>query len=109
MALVSKQMYRGSPVFWGVLWRSETDVLPFIVLIVGLVFAKNGLYRSRESRPGGAVIIASLAFSTLIVALFALVTGREFNSYATFFVTFVLAVVLRHAAARELRQRSRSR
>ena len=92
VALVSKQVYRGAPVFWGVLWRSEADVLPFIVLIVGLVFAKNGLYRSRESRPGGAVIIASLAFSTLIVALFALVTGREFNSYATFFVTFLLAV-----------------
>ena len=64
VALVSKQVYRGAPVFWGVLWRSEADVLPFIVLIVGLVFAKNGLYRSRESRPGGAVIIASLAFST---------------------------------------------
>ena len=93
VALVSKQMYRGAPVFWGFLWRNETDVLPFIVLIVGLVFAKNGLYRSRESRPGGAAIIASLAFSTLIVALFALVTGREFNSYATFFVTFLLAVV----------------
>ncbi len=76
------------------LWQEATDVLPFIVLIVGLVFAKNGLYRSRESRPGGSAIVASLAFSTLIVALFALVTGREFNSYATFFVVFVLAVVL---------------
>ena len=94
ISLVSKQVYRGSPVFWGVLWKSATDVLPFVVLIVGLVFAKNGLYRSRESRPGGSVIVASLAFATLIVALFALVTGREFNSYATFFVTFLLAVVL---------------
>jgi exopolysaccharide biosynthesis polyprenyl glycosylphosphotransferase len=94
LALVSKQVYRGSPIFWGVLWVSATDVLPFVILIVGLVFAKNGLYRSRESRPGGAAIVASLAFSTLIVALFALVTGREFNSYATFGVTFVLAVVL---------------
>jgi exopolysaccharide biosynthesis polyprenyl glycosylphosphotransferase len=94
LALVSKQVYRGAPIFWGVLWVSATDVLPFVILIVGLVFAKNGLYRSRESRPGGAAIVASLAFSTLIVALFALVTGREFNSYATFFVTFVLAVVL---------------
>jgi exopolysaccharide biosynthesis polyprenyl glycosylphosphotransferase len=94
LALVSKQVYRGAPVFWGFLWRSTTDVLPFIVLIVGLVFAKNGLYRSRESRPGGAAIIASLAFSTLIVALFALVTGREFNSYATFGVTFVFGVLL---------------
>jgi exopolysaccharide biosynthesis polyprenyl glycosylphosphotransferase len=94
LALVSKQVYRGSPVFWGVLWVSAADVLPFVILIVGLVFAKNGLYRSRESRPGGAAIVASLAFSTLIVALFALVTGREFNSYATFGVTFVLAVVL---------------
>jgi exopolysaccharide biosynthesis polyprenyl glycosylphosphotransferase len=93
LALVSKQVYRGAPVFWGVLWVSATDVLPFVVLIVGLVFAKNGLYRSRESRPGGAAIVASLGFATLIVALFALVTGREFNSYATFFVTFMLAVV----------------
>jgi exopolysaccharide biosynthesis polyprenyl glycosylphosphotransferase len=94
LALVSKQIYRGAPVFWGVLWVSASDVLPFVVLIVGLVFAKNGLYRSRESRPGGAAIVASLAFSTIIVALFALVTGRQFNSYATFFVTFLLAVVL---------------
>jgi exopolysaccharide biosynthesis polyprenyl glycosylphosphotransferase len=93
LALISKQIYRGAPVFWGVLWVSATDVLPFVVLIVGLVFAKNGLYRSRESRPGGAAIVASLGFSTILVALFALVTGREFNSYATFFVTFLLAVV----------------
>ncbi len=94
IALVSKQIYRNGPIFWAVLWQEATDVLPFIVLIVGLVFAKNGLYRSRESRPGGASIVASLAFSTIIVALFALVTGREFNSYATFFVVFVLSVVL---------------
>ena len=94
LALVAKQIYRNGPIFWAVLWQEATDVLPFIVLIVGLVFAKNGLYRSRESRPGGASIVASLAFSTLIVALFALVTGREFNSYATFFVVFALSVVL---------------
>jgi exopolysaccharide biosynthesis polyprenyl glycosylphosphotransferase len=94
IALVSKQVYRNAPIAWALLWQEATDVLPFIVLIVGLVFAKNGLYRSRESRPGGSAIVASLAFSTLIVALFALVTGREFNSYATFFVVFVLAVIL---------------
>ena len=99
ISLVSKQIYRGSPVFWGVLWKSATDVLPFVILIVGLVFAKNGLYRSRESRPGGSAIVASLAFATLIVALFALVTGARVQ---------LVRHVLRHVRARS-RARDRLR
>jgi exopolysaccharide biosynthesis polyprenyl glycosylphosphotransferase len=94
LALVTKQVYNGNSPFPGILWMAERSYLPFIVLVVALVFAKNGLYRSRESRPTGAKIVSSLAFSTLLVALFALATGHHFNSYAAFVVGFVYASIL---------------
>ena len=94
LALVTKQLYNGLSPFPGILWMAERSYLPFIVLVVALVFAKNGLYRSREYRPTGAKIVSSLAFSTLLVALFALATGHRFNSYAAFVVGFVYASLL---------------
>ena len=94
LALVTKQLYNGLSPFPGILWMAERSYLPFIVLVVALVFAKNGLYRSREYRPTGAKIVSSLAFSTLLVVLFALATGHRFNSYAAFVAGFVYASLL---------------
>ena len=49
VALVLKQVYRGQ-VWLGIPWDGVTQWLQFIVLVMVLVFAKNGLYRARESR-----------------------------------------------------------
>ena len=39
VALVVREIYYGrTPVLWGVLWRIETDWLPFLTLVTVLVF-----------------------------------------------------------------------
>ena len=99
-ALVLKQAYRGQ-VWLGIPWDAVTEWLQFIVLVMVLVFAKNGLYRARESRPGTATVIQSLALVSLICGLYAIfVSGKTFNSYyaviwVTAIVTTVLIVLLR--------------
>ena len=52
-SLVLREVYYGrEPILWGVLWRIETDWLPFLLLVTVLVFSQAGLYRERERRPG---------------------------------------------------------
>ena len=54
-ALVARELYYGrEPVLWGVLWRIETDWLPFLTLVTVLVFSQSHLYEERERRPGFA-------------------------------------------------------
>ena len=42
----------GSDLLWGVLWRIETDWLPFLLLITVLVFAQAGLYARAGAATG---------------------------------------------------------
>ena len=52
-ALVARDLYYGrTPILWGVLWRVETDWLPFLTLITVLVFSQAGLYEERGRRAG---------------------------------------------------------
>src|SRR5436190_22054483 len=80
-ALVLRELYYGTPVLWGVIWRVETDWLPFLTLITALVFAQAGLYAEREHRPGSGRILSSLFLVALITLAFALGTGHHFGTY----------------------------
>ncbi len=94
LGLVTKDLLDGGPVLWGFLWNAEAAWLPFISLVVFLVFAKNGLYREREVRPSGGATIASLALATVIVLVFAVGTGHEFRTFSIFLFTFTVSAVL---------------
>src|SRR5262249_52523865 len=60
-ALVIRDFYYGSrQPLWGALWRAESDWLPFVALIMVLVFAQAGLYRHREKRERMGRVFASL-------------------------------------------------
>src|SRR3954454_4525990 len=76
------------------------DYIPFAFLLTVLLFARVGLYGSRESRPGLARIIATLFQITLVALIFALVTGSEFSSYWIFYGGLAFAAIyiggLRH-------------
>ena len=106
-ALVLRNAYRGEQVLFGLPWAAISNWLQFIALVLVLVFARAGLYRQREARPGADAVIRSLALVTLITGVYAVaVAGMTFHSfYGIFWVTFVLAARARAAAARELRQR----
>jgi exopolysaccharide biosynthesis polyprenyl glycosylphosphotransferase len=80
-ALVVRELYYGSPVLWGFLWRVETDWLPFLTLITVLVFSQAALYAERERRPGFGRILSSLVVVALITLAFGLGTGHKFSTY----------------------------
>src|SRR4029077_2637214 len=81
-ALVARELYYGrEPVLWGVLWRIETDWLPFLTLITVLVFSQAHLYEERERRPGFGRVLSSLILVALITLAFAIGTGHHFSTY----------------------------
>jgi len=81
-ALVSREIYYGrEPLLWGVLWRVETDWLPFLTLVTVLVFSQAHLYDERERRPGFGRVLSSLILVALITLAFAIGTGHRFSTY----------------------------
>jgi exopolysaccharide biosynthesis polyprenyl glycosylphosphotransferase len=83
VALVLRSLYLGEfTPFWNSVWNTESDWLPFLTVIMVLVFWINGLYRRREARPGVGGIVASLIVVALITLAFGLGTGYHFTTYA---------------------------
>ncbi len=83
LALVLRSLYLGDfTPFWNSIWTTETDWLPFLTVIMVLVFWTNGLYRRREARPGVGGVLASLIVVALITLAFGLGTGYHFTTYA---------------------------
>jgi exopolysaccharide biosynthesis polyprenyl glycosylphosphotransferase len=80
-ALALRELYYGRSPLWGVLWKAETNWLPFLTVITLLVFAQAGLYAERERRPGVGRIASSLLIVTFITMVFAIGTGHEFSTY----------------------------
>jgi exopolysaccharide biosynthesis polyprenyl glycosylphosphotransferase len=66
-------------------FSDATEFLAFAYLVMVLLFARAGLYGSRETRPGLARVIATLFQVTVITLIFGLVNGTEFNSYWIFY------------------------
>ena len=83
VALVVRDLwYRsGSSPLWGVLWRAETDWLPFLALIMVLVFAQAGLYQHREKRERMGRVFASLVLVAVLALAFGVGVGNEFKTF----------------------------
>jgi exopolysaccharide biosynthesis polyprenyl glycosylphosphotransferase len=82
-ALLIRELYLGEwPPLWGILWRTESDWLPFLTVITVLVFWVGGLYRRRELRAGVGQILFSLVLVAVITLAFGLGTGYHFTTYA---------------------------
>ena len=75
------------------MWAQALDYLPLGGLVMLLLFARSGLYRERGQRPGLPRVIASLFQTTLVVLLYALLEGREFQSYYVFYGSLVFALI----------------
>jgi exopolysaccharide biosynthesis polyprenyl glycosylphosphotransferase len=91
-ALALREMVygRGTPL-WGVLWKAETEWLPFLTLVTVLVFWQAGLYAERERRAGFGRVIGSLVLVAVITLIFALGTGHRFSTYGLAPTAVVLA------------------
>lgn len=93
--LVLREVLNGRTVHTDQLWAAEREWLPFVLLVTVLIFARNGLYRPRETRPGGAQIVAGLFVAVVVIAIFSVVTDNErFTTYLIFPYTFVVSALL---------------
>ncbi len=68
------------------------QVAPLACLVMVLLFARSGLYRDREQRPGFATVISGLFQLTVLMLLYALIEGYEFSSYYIFYASLLFAV-----------------
>ena len=75
-----------------VVLHQAKDYVSFAFLVTALLFAKAGLYGDRAVRPGLSSIVASLFQVTVVIALYAIVSGQEFSSYYIFYGTLFFAV-----------------
>ena len=69
VALVLRSVVFGDPVFWSLLWGTESDEwLPFLIPITWLVFWQAGLYADGSAAPAPAdglvvVLVAAIALA----------------------------------------------
>jgi exopolysaccharide biosynthesis polyprenyl glycosylphosphotransferase len=91
-ALAVKELIRDDFVFHKVSGQTG-DYLPFVFLVTALLFARSGLYASREGRPGLTAIVAGLFQVALVSLVFAVVNGLEFSSYYVFYGGLFFALV----------------
>ena len=78
------------PVLWGLLWDQEVNWLPFLILILALVFWQARLYAPREAREGAGRVAPGVFLVAAISVAFAVGTGQQ----VTTFGLYVLAAVL---------------
>ena len=94
-ALIVREIYHGADsILWGVVWRVETDWLPFLGLVTVLVFWRAGLYAERGHRAGVGRIVGSLSLVAVLALAFAIGTDHEFRTYGLVPTAFVFTVVL---------------
>jgi exopolysaccharide biosynthesis polyprenyl glycosylphosphotransferase len=80
-AFVLRSLYYGNEILWGALWRAESEWLPFLGLIMLLVFWRAGLYAERERRGGGGKMLGSLLLVGLVGLGYGVGTNHHFGTY----------------------------
>jgi len=75
-------------------WDQARHYVPLAFLVTSLQFAREGLYAERAARPGVARIVAALFGTTVVVLLYAVASGQEFQSYYIFYGTLAFAIAL---------------
>jgi exopolysaccharide biosynthesis polyprenyl glycosylphosphotransferase len=80
-ALIVRSLFYGEEILWGALWRVESEWLPFIALVMLLVFWRAGLYAERDRRGGGGRIVGSMILVGLVALVYGIGTNRDFGTY----------------------------
>jgi exopolysaccharide biosynthesis polyprenyl glycosylphosphotransferase len=76
------------------IFDTTRSYVSFAYLVTVLLFARSSMYASRGERPGLARVLASLLEVTVVIAIFAVVSGDvHFASYYIFYGSFAFAVV----------------
>jgi len=95
LALVVRSLVRDpKPILWNLLWDHETDWLPFLILMLLLVFSRNGLYGPRELREGAGRIVPSVLLVAALSLAFAIGTGQHFTTFGLYVVAALFVSTL---------------
>jgi exopolysaccharide biosynthesis polyprenyl glycosylphosphotransferase len=92
------------PVIWGLLWDQEVKWLPFLILLLVLVFWRAGLYAPRELREGVGRVLPSVTLVAALALAFAIGTGQHFTTFGLYIVgaVFVASLVAALRSSYEL-------
>ena len=82
-------LFDPKPILWNLLWDHETDWLPFLILLLVLVFWRNRLYGPRELREGAGRIVPSVLLVAALSLAFAVGTGQHFTTFGLYLASFV--------------------
>ncbi len=95
VALALRSLIRDPrPILWSLLWNEESNWLPFVVLVLLLVFWRNRLYGPRELREGAGRIVPSVALVALLTLAFAIGTDQPFKTFGLYLAAAVFSAVL---------------
>jgi exopolysaccharide biosynthesis polyprenyl glycosylphosphotransferase len=83
------------PILWGLLWDEEANWLPFLILLLVLVFWQAHLYAPREVREGAGRVVPSVFLVAALSLAFAIGTGQHFTTFGLYVVAalFVSALI----------------
>ena len=68
------------------------DVAPLAVLVTLLLFARSDLYADRAVRPGFTRIVSSMFQATVVILIYAIAQGQDFQSYYIFYGSLLFAL-----------------
>jgi exopolysaccharide biosynthesis polyprenyl glycosylphosphotransferase len=91
-ALAFKALIENTFVFASVLATTRSYV-SFAYLVTVLLFARSSMYASSGERPGLTRVLAALFEGTMVILIFAVVSGQHFASYYIFYGSFAFAVL----------------
>ncbi|NUR75710.1 MAG: sugar transferase [Thermoleophilia bacterium] len=90
---VRSLVFDPKPILWGLLWNHETDWLPFLILLLVLVFWRAGLYAPRELREGAGRVVPSVFLVSALALAFAIGTGQHFTTFGLYVVGALFVAV----------------
>lgn len=91
-ALAFKTLVEGTFVFSQV-YDTTRSYVSFAYLVTVLLFARSSMYASQSERPGLTRVLAALFEVTIVILIFAVVSGQHFASYYIFYGSFAFAVL----------------
>ncbi len=82
------------PILWNLLWDQESGWLPFLALLLLLVFWRNRLYGPRELREGAGRIVASVVLVAAAALAFAIGESQHFTTFGLYVVATVTVSIM---------------
>jgi exopolysaccharide biosynthesis polyprenyl glycosylphosphotransferase len=82
------------PIFWNLVWDEESQFLPFLILLLLLVFWRNRLYGPRELREGAGRIVPSVLLVAALALAFAIGTDQHITTFGLYLAGAVFTAAL---------------